>query len=743
MRTIDEIRTSMSKALELPNTTMLMELAEEAAAIGTDLALATSHDARGLARLNSQDTAGALPAFEQALAIYTMLDDRHRMGVSEENIGHAHQRLGSPEQALASYERSLAHFESTGNSEAVTRVLLVIMALLRALGRYQQALDLGERALQIVEGRQDQPRIAWVHADIGNVYNDLGDIPSALDRYGRALGIYERIGDRSGAVSVTSNRGVLFFKTGDYPAALESFHRALQESIELGDRMGEASALCNVGVVYLTTDNYAESLSYSHRALLIQEELGNQSECALLHNNIGSALNDVGQNARAMEHFERALETYRSLGRGPGIAMVLDNLAGIMMEMDQYDEALVHSERALELHQEHRALGGIAKTTGDMITSLIATGQTDRAESLLASFDTMHVDDPAVRASREYSRAHLQQLRGEHDAAMASLGVALQIATDHQQRAHQAKTHKLMREQCQTRGDFAGYIEHNNEFIRITDEINGKDATTKVAMQEAERRIAVERQEHVKHLAVLHSTLPTSVADRVIRGERVTGDHFDAAAVLFADIVGFTSRTSTMPPSEVVDLLENIFSTFDAICERHGVTKVKTIGDSYMCFKGDADAATNALAIALTALEFNARTFLWPHSTDESVRFRIGLHIGPATAGVIGTQRLQYDVWGDTVNVASRMESSGEAGRVHVSAAFAANLKRNTEYRIQNSMSESENQESQEVSHVTSHSSLLTQLVTGNLSLVTIDRGFVDIKGKGLMQTHWLEGSPS
>jgi adenylate cyclase len=154
-----------------------------------------------------------------------------------------------------------------------------------------------------------------------------------------------------------------------------------------------------------------------------------------------------------------------------------------------------------------------------------------------------------------------------------------------------------------------------------------------------------------------------------------------------------------------------IFNAIDAICTTHDVIKIKTIGDSYMCFRGDADASTNARSVARVALDVlqvapsvapsvaPGVAFKWPNG--ETIRFRAGIHIGPATAGVIGTQRLQYDVWGDTVNVASRMESTGEPGRIHVSDAFAQHLAAD--------------------------------------ALTLIPRGLVDIKGKGAMQTYWLE----
>jgi class 3 adenylate cyclase len=191
----------------------------------------------------------------------------------------------------------------------------------------------------------------------------------------------------------------------------------------------------------------------------------------------------------------------------------------------------------------------------------------------------------------------------------------------------------------------------------------------------------------------------------MIRGEKVTGDHFDHAAVLFIDVAGFTTHTAAMHPGDVVQLLEDLFSRMDSICDRHSAVKIKTIGDSYMCFRGDGTQAENALSIAHLALDVARTPFAWPDGSPLVVR--MGAHIGPATAGVIGTQRLQYDVWGDTVNVASRMESHGEPGRVHVSEAFAAAL------RLNDSMTPD--------------------------SMALLKRGSIAVKGKGEMTTYWLE----
>ena len=231
---------------------------------------------------------------------------------------------------------------------------------------------------------------------------------------------------------------------------------------------------------------------------------------------------------------------------------------------------------------------------------------------------------------------------------------------------------------------------------------------------EAEKRIEGESKERENERALLFGALPKSVADRMIRGEQVTGDQFEHAAVLFTDVVGFTSHTSSMHPSDVVALLANMFSAFDKLCEKHGVIKVKTIGDSYMCFKGDGDAATNASSMAALALALKGACGTW--SDGSPVRIRLGIHIGTATAGVIGTQRLQYDVWGDTVNVASRLESTSEPGRIHVSHAFYEVLNTPTQHQLDASTSDGPKPPKP----------------------TFIPRGMTDLKGKGTMETYWL-----
>ncbi len=211
-------------------------------------------------------------------------------------------------------------------------------------------------------------------------------------------------------------------------------------------------------------------------------------------------------------------------------------------------------------------------------------------------------------------------------------------------------------------------------------------------------RIAEQRQ---RHRDLLVSILPAAVADRLERGETVV-DAVDDGAVLFADIVGFTELASRNTAEDVLALLNRLYATFDALVERHGLEKIKTIGDSYMVAGGVPEPAADHLAaLADLALAMRDAAARIRTPEDSPVALRIGFHSGPLTAGVIGDKRFLYDIWGDTVNTASRMEELGAPDMIHVSESVQQQLKDRFAFAA---------------------------------------RGVIDVKGKGRMPTWYLTG---
>lgn len=193
----------------------------------------------------------------------------------------------------------------------------------------------------------------------------------------------------------------------------------------------------------------------------------------------------------------------------------------------------------------------------------------------------------------------------------------------------------------------------------------------KVEIQRAELAV-----EHAKSEALLYNLLPEEIAARLKREpNRTIADKFPKVAILFADIVDFTPKAATLPPEEIVELLNRIFSAFDELAEKHGLEKIKTIGDAYMVAAGMPSPVGDPIhRAAEMATDMQRTVAKMSPEFSEGLQIRIGLHAGPAVAGVIGNRKLFYDVWGDTVNTASRMESLGEPGRIQVTAAAKQEL---------------------------------------------------------------------
>ena len=174
--------------------------------------------------------------------------------------------------------------------------------------------------------------------------------------------------------------------------------------------------------------------------------------------------------------------------------------------------------------------------------------------------------------------------------------------------------------------------------------------------------------EKEKSERLLLNILPRPIADRLKQGERTIADSHAQVTVLFADLVGFTQLSSKTAPRDLVELLNEVFTQFDHLAEKHGLEKIKTIGDNYMLVGGlPLPRGDHADAVAAMALEMIAAVAQINQQNQRQISIRIGINTGPVVAGVIGRKKFTYDLWGDTVNLASRMESAGLPNSIHVS----------------------------------------------------------------------------
>jgi adenylate cyclase len=189
-------------------------------------------------------------------------------------------------------------------------------------------------------------------------------------------------------------------------------------------------------------------------------------------------------------------------------------------------------------------------------------------------------------------------------------------------------------------------------------------------LAQRDRAMAALAREQERSESLLLNVLPTEIAPRLKAGESPIADSYEHATVLFADIVGSTKLAERLDAKQLVALLNRIFSRFDLLAERHGVEKIRTIGDNFMCVAGvPRRRADHAQAMARLALDMCTSVDELRAAGEERIDFRIGMNSGPCVGGVIGLRKFVFDIWGDPVNTASRMESHGVPGRIHLTDA--------------------------------------------------------------------------
>jgi class 3 adenylate cyclase len=265
---------------------------------------------------------------------------------------------------------------------------------------------------------------------------------------------------------------------------------------------------------------------------------------------------------------------------------------------------------------------------------------------------------------------------------LARLTETLALAVELGEKNVVAEAHKKLALTHEQLGDLVTAFDHFKKYHALDKEVQSDEAKKQAGLLEHRRKIEeAERDRQVKlarfqeQEKILHNILPAAIAERLVSGEKTIADSFEHVSIVFVDIVGFTKLSEHISAEQLVVLLNGIFTEFDHLARKHGLEKIKTIGDAYMAVAGaplpQDDHALCAAHFALDVAEA-IREFRTP--SNEPIELRIGIHSGRLVAGIIGENKFAYDLWGDAVNMASRMESHGEVGRIHVSEEFVKEL---------------------------------------------------------------------
>lgn len=648
-------------------------------------------------------------------------------------IASQHHRAGRYDEAATVAEKARRQAQEAGeqHEEAVALNTLGGIAIRR--GDYYEAEEQLQRALHIAITLDDKHSIANITANIGNIYANLSKYPRAIEYFHRAMEIDEELEHKSGIASNFGNLGWVYNLLSDYPRSLEYHHKALAICEEIGDHRGIASNIGSIGSVFVVLSDYSRALGYLQQALALSEELDDLHSIAAHTSNIARVYLELKDYPRALEYSQKSLVIFEELGNSRNVADMTGNIGLIYMRNEDYALALEYYQKALPLQEETGSASSILHNIGNAGEAYLLVKDFPRAADFLHralelsmsagmknECAEIHNNIGSLYANEEYEGYNLAKAE-EHLLA----SIALSEELDNKK----YDAHKTLAELYEKKELWSQFAYHHKKHYALKEEVQSDEARKQAENLEYRRLISEQEKRRLVEQAtafarieeqerLLHKVLPPSIAARMLAGETRIADYFSSVSILFADIVGFTPLIARMPPKAVIDLLSFVFGEFDSIMERYGCERIKTIGDGYMAVAGaPIFCEDHAERIARAALAMQEdiqlpdeiRKYL---PKDISFGVRIGLHTGAAVGGVIGSKRFMYDIYSDAVNIAARMESYGEPNQIHVSEEFAWHIK------TRQSMAGAEKEFQFE------------------------PREEIEIKGKGWMQTHFLERAP-
>lgn len=552
------------------------------------------------------------------------------------------------------------------------------------------AIELANKARVIAEKIGFQKGEAYALKNIGITYYYQGKYLEALDHYRQSLKIFTDIQDNVGIANMYSNIGVVYYDQGDLTKALENYLQSLKYAELSGDKLRILTALNNVGGVYnQKASSHEKALEYYLKALPICEELGKKEELGAISVNIGSIYFDQHEDTKAMLYFNKALKAY---GNSEGSLNAYNALGKLYTREEKFDLALKNQNQALALAeklnakisivQSLRGLGDVYVKKGDYKNAINyykdAEGPALEIRANNELKDLYQQMAMAYERSSDYKNAFKYQFlfsdikdtlyNIEADKKLGSL----QFDFDLQKK--QGEINLLTKDKALNESQLKRQKLAKNAFagglllvfmiaILIFRNYRAKVKTNKILDQQ---KAQIEE--------LLLNILPEEVAKELQDKGQATPRNYECVSVMFTDFKNFTTHADKLSPEELVEELNACFIAFDEIIGKYNLEKIKTIGDSYMCAGGiptpDDQQAFNMVNASLEIQEYIIRNN--KRRTESGLEpwdLRIGIHVGPLVAGVVGKKKYAYDIWGSTVNIASRMESNGEPGRVNISAS--------------------------------------------------------------------------
>ncbi len=553
---------------------------------------------------------------------------------------------------------------------------------------FDEAINYSSQALELAQKIDYQSGLGWAYKNLGMVYYHQGDYAKAFEYWPQSLTVFEEAHDTLGIANIVNNLGVLYFNQGDNAKAIEYYLRSLQISEKLKDQYRIATALVNIGSVYASALNtYNDAIQYYWRALPISEKIGDNALIGTITDNMGDIYLKRNQLDSAQYYLEKSL-----IANDNSVYLTYSlNLLGEVFERKkEYEKAIDYQRQAYEIAESLDNKHGMAQ-------SLVGLGESQRSNGnylgSINSFDNAIKIGTSIGSKNilkdayyglsltneklgRYKKAYEYQTKyssmkdtifnAETDDKIKRLQFKYDLSEkqreiDNLTREQKLKDLEIQQARYVTYATIfvgalfillAGGLFHRYRYIRKTKSIIEKEKS--------------------RSDELLLNILPAETAEELKDNGTAKARSYNNVTILFTDFKGFTELSATLSPPALVKEIHHCYMAFDEIMVRHGVEKIKTIGDAYMA-AGGLPKPNNSHPIDVTRAALEIKEFMENLAKVRKklgkpyFEIRIGIHSGPVVAGVVGTHKFAYDIWGDTVNIASRMESNSQPGKINIS----------------------------------------------------------------------------
>lgn len=536
----------------------------------------------------------------------------YKKGVANalKNIGMGYYTKGDYIQVLQYFQQSLATYDSLEDKVGISNLLNNLGVVYFSQGDDAKAIEYYIRSLQVAEEIGDKFRIASAYLNIGNVYIEKKETHNkALDYLLKGLDLSEHIGKQDAIGNASVNIGEIYYLREKYDSALFYFEKSLRASeIEGGGNV--PYSLNNIGKVYAIRGEYQEASQYHQEALKIAEQIRDKLQMAQSLIGLGNTLNQENKYKAALEPFQQAEAFAKEVGASKELKEIYEGISTAYAETGNYTNAFKYQTLLTDINLE-----------------LYNAENDKKIERMQFSYD---LEKKQKEIDLLAKNAEIEQLKTKRQRAISTglgvIGLLILI--------------------------LAAGLFHRYKFIHKTNQII-----------KAEK----DRSENL-----LLNILPSETAEELKQYGEAKARRYDMVSIIFTDFKGFTALSTNLSPEELVKEIHHCYKAFDEIVTRHGIEKIKTIGDAYMAAGGlPVPSETHALDVLRAAIEI--RDFMVDLRSERQKKnqpyfdIRIGIHSGPVVAGIVGTKKFAYDIWGDTVNIASRMESNSEPGKINIS----------------------------------------------------------------------------